>query len=166
MIQAVFIILVYILGPAFIFTWAVRRYRSGVKPDFPEVALIIIAIVLIGLLIWNYSGTITDTDRDDAAAIVDNLTSSYHFPVKAKYQDRPAVEAIPQAREIELRIYGVLQTDEQDKIEVLARKLRKQIASKPIVLEFYKEEVWQENADGSRHPMRNQEQILRKIHIE
>lgn len=166
MLQALLIIFVYVLGPAFIFTWAVRRYRSGVKPDFPEVALIIIAVFLIGLLIWNYSGTVTDTDRDDANAIVSSLISSYQFPVKARYQDRPAVEGIPQAREIQIRIYGVEQMQEQEKIEVLARKLRKQIASKPVVLEFYKEEVWQENADGSRHPMRNQEQILRKFRIE
>lgn len=166
MLQALLIIFVYILGPAFIFTWAVRRYRSGVKPDFPEIALIIIAIILIGLLIWNYSGTITDTDRDDAAAIVENLTASYQFPVKAKYQDRAAVEGIALAREIEIRIYGVSQQTEQDKIETLVRKLRKEIASKPVVLAFFKEEVWQENADGSRHPMRNQEQILRKIRIE
>ena len=166
MIPALVIIAVYILGPALVLIWAVKRYKSGVKPDLPEVVAVIVAIVLIGLLIWNYSGTVTDTDSDDSQAVVTELVSRYAFPVKARFQDRPAVDAEARGRKIVVRIYGVLESTEQEKIGDLARKLRKEIASKPIVVEFYKKEVWEENSDGSRQPLRHKEQLLRTIRAE
>jgi hypothetical protein len=166
MFQALLIIFVYIIGPALVLTWAVRRYRSGVKPDMTEIVAIVLSVTLIGLLIWNYSGTVTDTDEDDAKAVVAELISSYPFPVQAKFENRPAVDGIPQAYNLQIRIYGVEDKREQDKIAALAKKLRKEVASKPIVLNFFREEVWEEAADGSRRPLREKEFLLRKVRIE
>ena len=46
------------------------------------------------------------------------------------------------------------------------KKLRKQIASEPIVVHFMRKEVWEENADGSRQPRRDREELLRKVRVE
>jgi len=65
MIQVLLVVVIYILGPALVLTWAVRRYRSGVKPDFTEIVAVTLAVILIGLLIYSYSNISTDTDKED-----------------------------------------------------------------------------------------------------
>jgi len=166
MVQVLLVIVVYILGPALILRWAVKRYRSGEKPDFTEIVAVSMAVVLIGVLIYSYSHLATDTDKEDVQQIVKILTQRYTFPVKAKYLDQPAVFGEAHARYLAVRIYGVDSNKEQEKIKHIAEKLRKEVASKPIVLNFYREEMWKSAADGSRYPLRAQEYLLRRIHIE
>ena len=166
MIQIVLVIFVYILGPALVLVWAVKRYRSGGKPAFSEIVAVSFAIVLIGLLVYSNLNFVTDQDADEVSQVVLELTARYNFPVQAKYQDRTAVDGIAHRRHLEIRIYGVTQTQEQEKIHSLTKKLRKQVASKPIVLNFFKEEVWLERPDGSREPRRDQEQLLKKYRLE
>jgi len=166
MAQVLLVIIVYVLGPALVLRWAIVRYRSGEKPDFTELVAVILAVVLIGLLIYSYSHIATDTDKEDVQQIVKTLTQRYAFPVRAKYLDQPAVFGEAHARYLEVRIYGVKSNEEQEKIERIAEKLRKQVASKPIVLNFYREEIWKTAPDGSRYPLREQEYLLRRIHIE
>jgi len=100
MIQVILVFLVYILGPALILVWAVKRYKSGVKPDFTEIVAVVLAIALIGLLSFTLMSTVTDEDRDDAQLIVQGLTERYSFPVKAKFQDIPAVFGDAKGRNI------------------------------------------------------------------
>lgn len=166
MIQVLLVVVVYVLGPALVLTWAVKRYRSGVKPDFIEIVAVTLAMVLIGLLIYSYSNISTDTDQEDVQQIVDTLIDRYDFPVKAKYLDRPAVFGEAHARYLEVRIYGIESNEEQEKIKHIAEKLRKEVASKPIVLRFFREEVWETMPDGSRQPLRDQEFLVRQIRIE
>jgi hypothetical protein len=166
MIPVLLVVVVYILGPALVLTWAVKRFRSGVKPDFTEIVAVTLAVVLIGLLIFSYSNITTDTDQEDVQKIVSTLIERYNFPVKAKYQDKPAVFGEAHARYLEVRIYGVESNEEQENIKDIAEKLRKEVASKPIVLKFFREEVWEVKPDGSRLPLRDQEFLVRQIRIE
>jgi branched-subunit amino acid transport protein AzlD len=166
MAQVILVIVVYVLGPALVLRWAFTRYRAGGKPDFNEIVAVTLAVVLIGLLIYSYSHITTDTDKEDVQQIVKILTQRYAFPVKAKFLDQPAVFGEAHARYLEVRIYGVDSNEEQEKIKRIAEKLRKEVASKPIVLNFYREEIWKTAADGSRYPLRAQEDLLRRIHIE
>jgi branched-subunit amino acid transport protein AzlD len=166
MIPVLLVVVVYILGPALVLTWAVKRFRSGVKPDFTEIVAVTLAVVLIGLLIYSYSSISTDTDKEDVQQIVSVLTERYDFPVKAKFLDQPAVFGEVHARYLEVRIYGIESNEEQENIERIAEKLRKEVASKPIVLRFFREEVWEIAPDGSRQPLRDQEFLVRQIRIE
>jgi len=166
MIQVILIFLVYVLGPALILVWAVKRYKSGVKPDFTEVVAVVLAVALIGLLSFTLMSTVTDDDRDDAQRIVKSLTERYSFPVKAKFQDQPAVFGDAKGRNIVISIYGVIGTIEQEKIVAIARDLRKQWNSKPIVVKFFQEEIWEQNEDGSRQAARHKETLIHKYLIE
>ena len=166
MIQVILIFLVYVLGPALILVWAVKRYKSGVKPDFTEVVAVVLAVALIGLLSFTLMPTVTDDDRDDAQRIVKSLTERYSFPVKAKFQDQPAVFGDAKGRNIVISIYGVIGTIEQEKIVAIARDLRKQWNSKPIVVKFFQEEIWEQSEDGSRQAARHKETLIHKYLIE
>ncbi len=166
MIQVLLVILIYILGPALVLTWAIKRYRSGEKPDFTEIVAVTLAAVLIGLLIYSYSNISTDTDQQDVQQVVKELSERYDFPVKAKFMDQPAVFGEAYPRYLELRIYGIEANKEQENIKNIAEKLRREIASKPIVLRFFREEVWETAPDGSRRPLRDQEFLVRQIRIE
>jgi hypothetical protein len=117
-------------------------------------------------LIYSYSSISTDTDKEDVQQIVSVLTERYDFPVKAKFLDQPAVFGEAHARYLEVRIYGIESNEEQENIERIAEKLRKEVASKPIVLRFFREEVWEIAPDGSRQPLRDQEFLVRQIRIE
>ncbi|WP_455211693.1 hypothetical protein [Kaarinaea lacus] len=166
MIPVLLVVVVYILGPALVLTWAVKRYRSGVKPDFTEIVAVTIAVVLIGLLIYSYSSISTDTDQEDVQQIVKSLIERYDFPIKAKFLDQPAVFGEAHARYLEVRIYGIESNKEQENVARIAEKLRKEVASKPIVLRFFREEVWEISQDGARQPLRDQEFLVSQIRIE
>jgi len=166
MIQVILVFLVYILGPALILVWAVKRYKSGVKPDFTEIVAVVLAIALIGLLSFTLMSTVTDEDRDDAQLIVQGLTERYSFPVKAKFQDIPAVFGDAKGRNIVITIYGVIDTIEQERIVAIVADLRKQMDSKPIEVKFFQEEIWEHYEDGSRRAARRKETLLHKYLVE
>ncbi len=152
--------------PALLITWVVRRYKEGIKPGFYDGAALLSAILLVSLLIYAYSGSISNDNTAELETIVSTLTESYDFPVKSKYRDRPAVDGLVHPRSYEVRIYGVVERKEQERVLDILKKLRRQVASRPIVANFFLEEVWQENADGSRVPRRDQEQLIRKGRLE
>jgi hypothetical protein len=166
MIQVILIFLVYVLGPALILVWAVKRYKSGVKPDFTEVVAVVLAVALIGLLSYTLMSTVTDEDRDDAKRIVELLTERYSFPVQAKFQEKPAVFGDAKGRNIVISVYGVIDTIEQERIVAVAEDIRKQLNSKPIEVKFFQEEIWEHYADGSRRAARNKETLIHKYLIE
>jgi hypothetical protein len=166
MIQVILIFLVYVLGPALILVWAVKRYKSGVKPDFTEVVAVVLAVALIGLLSYTLMSTVTDEDRDDAQRIVELLTERYSFPVQAKFQEKPAVFGDAKGRNIVISVYGVIDTIEQERIVAVAEDIRKQLNSKPIEVKFFQEEIWEHYADGSRRAARNKETLIHKYLIE
>jgi hypothetical protein len=166
MIQVILVFLVYVLGPALILVWAVKRYKSGVKPDFTEVVAVVLAIALIGLLSFTLMSTVTDEDRDDAGRIVQELTERYSFPVQAKFQEKPAVFGDAKGRNIVISIYGVVDTIEQERIVAIAEDLRKQMDSKPIEVKFFQEEIWEHYEDGSRRAARHKETLLHKYLVE
>jgi len=166
MIQIVFVIIVYFLVPALLITWVFRRYKDGTKPGFYDGVAILAAILLVGLLIFAYSGSTSDDNAAELETIVSTLTESYDFPIKSKYQDRPAVDGLLRSRSYEIRIYGVVERKEQERVVDILKKLRRQVASRPIVANFFQEEVWQEKPDGTRVPLRDKEQSLRKVRLE
>ena len=110
--------------------------------------------------------TVTDEDRDDAQRVVELLTERYSFPVKAKFQEKPAVFGDAKGRNIVISIYGVIDTIEQERIVAIAEDIRKQINSKPIEVKFFQKEIWEHYADGSRRAARNKETLLYKYLVE
>jgi len=166
MIQALLVILIYIVGPIAILVWSVKRYQHGIKPAFGEVVVVVIAVALMVLLAVTSTWNISDSDNQEVAQIVQELIQRYDFPVKARFAERPAVDGVAKPRRLEIRVYGVITSAEQAKVVTVLEKLRKQIASKPIVVRFFREEVWEEGADGSRQPRRDREEMLREVRIE
>ncbi|WP_455199577.1 hypothetical protein [Kaarinaea lacus] len=166
MIQVLLIILAYIVGPIAILTWAIKRYKHGIKPSFGETTVVVIAILLMVLFAFSSTWNISDRDADQADRIVNDLVSVYEFPVKARYLDQPAVFGYARPHRLEIHIYGILTREEQDKVVEIVRKLRRQFASKPVVVHFMREEIWEEQADGSRKPRRDREELIRKARID
>jgi hypothetical protein len=166
MFRVLLIILVYIVGPIAILAWAFKRYKHGIKPSISEVSVVIIAIFLMVLFAYFSTWSVTDRDNKEVAQIVSELIQRYDFPVKAKFQDRPAVDGIARTHRLEVHVYGVIKRSEQDKVVEILRKLHRQIASKPIVVHFIRAEVWEIGKDGSRKPRRDREELLREARIE
>jgi hypothetical protein len=166
MIPTLLVILVYIVGPIAILTWAVKRYRHGVKPALGEIVVVALAVFLMALFAFTTTWNTSDSDDQEVVQVVQELTQRYDFPVKARFADRPAVSGTAKPRRLEIYVYGVVASEEQAKVVAVLEKLRKQVASKPIVVHFIREEVWEENADGSRQPRRDREVLLRKVRIE
>lgn len=166
MIRTLVILLVYVLGPALVILWAIKRFRSGVKPDVTEILALLVAVIFIGGLMFAYSESTHQDDQTELTDITAAVTLRYEFPVKAKYQDHAAVYGVAFPRYLEIRVYGIETLIEQDKLAKVMMELRRQIASKPIVLHFLREEIWEEKADGSRFPLRDSEVSLRKIRLE
>jgi hypothetical protein len=165
MLQALLILLVYIVGPAAILIWAARRFRQGIKPGAVEIGVVVMAVVLIALFTYAYTWNTSDRDARDAQVIVEQLTQRFSFP-KARFQDKPAVEATARARQIEIRIYGVLDDGAQKQVIAIARDLRRQVSSKALLVQFYAEEKWEIREDGTRLPRPDQEVPIRKQRIE
>ncbi len=166
MVQALLVILVYVVFPVSILVWAYLRYKHGIKPHMGEYALVAFAISMMLLLAFSSNWDTSDQDRRDVQQIVDTLIERYDFPVQEKFQDRPAVMGEAQPRRLVITIYGVTERTEQDKVLEVLRKLRRQVAGKAIVVRFMREEVWEEAADGSRQPRRDREEMMRKARIE
>jgi len=166
MVQALLIILVYIVGPIAILVWAIKRYKHGKKPSFGEISVVIIAIALMALFALSSNWNISDRDSGEVDQIVGDLVQRYDFPVKAKFGDNPAVSGFARPRRLEIHIYGVIESAEQEKVVEVLKKLRRQMASKPVVVHFIREEIWEEAGDGSRSPRRDREELMRKVRID
>lgn len=166
MIQVFLVILVYIVGPVAILSWAVKRYKHGIKPSFSETMVVVISILLMVFFAYSTTWNVTDRDTGEVDRIVSELTQVYEFPVKAKFQDRPAVEGFARPHRLEIHIYGVISREEQDKVMVIVKRLRREFASKPVVVHFFREEIWEEAEDGSRKPRRDREELIRKARVD
>ena len=166
MIPTLLVILVYIVGPIAILTWAVKRHKHGVKPSFSEVVVVVVAIFLMGLFAFSSTWDTSVNDEQEITQLIQELGERYEFPVKARFADRPAIEGLAKPRRYLVNIYGVTTQDEQAKVVTEVEKLHKRIASKPVVVQFFREEIWEVGEDGSRVPRRDREELLRKIRIE
>jgi hypothetical protein len=130
------------------------------------VVVVVLAMLLMALFAFSTTWKTSVNDEQEIAQIVQELGERYDFPVQAKFADRPAVEGFAKPRRLVVNIYGVIKDEEQAKVVTVLEKLRRQIASKPIVVHFLREEVWEENPDGSRLPRRDREELLRKVRVE
>jgi hypothetical protein len=166
MLQVLLILLVYVAGPIAIVVWAVKRYKHGVKPSFGEVVVVVFAILLMALFAVSTNWGVSDRDKAEAEQVVSELVQRYDFPVKFKYQDAPAVYAEARPRRLAVYVYGITDRQEQDKVVTVAEKLRRQIASKPVVIYFMREEVWEVDENGARRPRRDREELMRKARID
>ena len=166
MIQVLLIIIVYIVGPIAILTWAIKRYKHGIKPSLGETSIVVIAIALMVLFAISSTWNISDRDSGEVDQIIDELVQRYDFPIKARFSDRPAVEGFARPRRLEIHVYGVIERTEQDRVVEVLKKLRRQLASKPVVIHFIREEIWEEEGDGSRKPRRDREELMRQARID
>jgi len=166
MIRTVFILLVYIVAPALLIYWAAHRIRMRHKPTLLEIALFFVAAFLLGTLMVSLTGKMYSENDAGLGEFVTQLEKSYQFPLAAKFAEGPAVYAQGFPRFLEVRIYGVNSITEQNKVAEIGRRLHRKYAHKPILLNFLREEIWLQNADGSRIPLRDKEVSLRKIRLE
>jgi hypothetical protein len=166
MIRALIIILVYIVGPVAVLVWAFKRYKHGIKPSFGEASIVIIAIFLMVASAYFTTWKVTNHGNEQMVQLLSQLIQNYDFPVKAKNQDRPAVDGIARPNRFVIHVYGVISRKEQDKVVSVLKKLHRQIASKPIVVYFFQAEVWTIGQDGTRHPHRDREELLRTVRVE
>ncbi len=166
MIQALLVILVYVVFPIAILVWVYTRYQHGIKPHMGEYAVVVFAIAMMLLLAFSSTWDVSDQDQRDVRQIVDTLVERYDFPVQAKFQDRPAVSGVAQPRRLVVTIYGVVERSEQDRVLDVLRKLRRQEASKAIVVKFMREEIWEVADDGTRRARRDREEMMRKAWVE
>ena len=166
MIRSLFILLVYIVGPALIIYWAAHRVRMRHRPHFVEIAAFVVAAVLLGILMYSMTDRIYYNGDSGLNDFIAELEKKYDFPVAAKFKQGPAIYGQEFPRFLEVRIYGVTSVDEQDRVAAVARPLHRKYAHKPILLNFLREEIWMQNPDGSRIPLRDKEVSLRKIRLE
>jgi len=166
MIRTVFILLVYIVAPALLIYWAAHRIRMRHKPALLEVALFLLSAFLLGTLMVSLTEKMYHEDDAGLSEFVSELEKSYQFPLAAKFADGPAVYGEGFPRFLEVRIYGVNSVTEQDRVAAIASNLHRKYAHKPVLLNFLREEIWLQNADGSRIPLRDKEVSLRKVRLE
>jgi hypothetical protein len=87
-------------------------------------------------------------DRHEADAILQALVERYRFPVQSKVvptQPGVLVHGRPGANVI--TVYGVTDRAEQDEVIAILRELRHTVATKPIFVDFYREEVLERYGD-------------------
>ena len=166
MIRTVFILLIYIVAPAFLIYWAAYRIRMRHRPEILEIGLFVVAAGLIGVLMYSLTSKLYVEGDAGLTEFVTELKKDYDFPLKAKFTDGPAVYGKEFPRFLEVRIYGVNTVEEQDRVADIARRLHRKYAQKPVLLHFFREEIWLQNADGSRIPLRDKEVSLRQIRLE
>jgi hypothetical protein len=166
MIRALIILLVYVIGPLAILAWAVHRYRHGIRPALREWIIVSASILLLVLLAVGLTWQSTDRDAAELKRILDDAAQRYDFPVQARFQERPALEGYVRPTRLEIHVYGVVDAAEQDKLVFIFTRLREQYASKPVVIHFLREEIWEEAPDGSRQPRRDREELMRKVRID
>ena len=166
MVTIVLSIIAYILGPILVLTWAIKRFKSGQRPEFIELVAVVFAISMLALLIYSYSGDLSRDDKTEILAIEKEFITRYDFPVQAKFLQKPAVFVDARARAFDVKVYGIVTEEEQQKIVTIAKKIRRQIVSRPLVIYFMQEELWNEGEDGSRKPLRDKEISLRRVRVE
>jgi len=166
MIRTLFILLVYIIAPALMIYWAAQRIRMRHKPEVMEIGLFVVSAFLLGLLMYSLTDKLYIDGDAGLNEFVAELKKDYDFPVPAKFSEGPAVYGNTYPRFLEVRIYGVNSVAEQDRVAEISRTLHRKYAHKPILLNFLREEIWLQNADGSRIPLRDKEVSLRKIRLE
>jgi hypothetical protein len=85
------------------------------------------------------------TDQAEATKVVNGIEAHYQFRVMSTRDKRPAVYELPHTRYSEVLVYGDYTKAEQDAILAVARAVRKEVATKPVVISFYPKEHVQEN---------------------
>jgi len=166
MIRTLFILLVYIVAPALLIYWAAARIRMRHKPELLEIGLFLLAAVLLGTLMYSLTDKLYVEGDAGLSEFVTELKKDYDFPVAAKFSQGPALYGKVFPRFLEIRIYGVNSVEEQNRLAEIARALHRKYARKPVLLHFFREEIWLQNADGSRIPLRDKEVSLRQIRLE
>ena len=171
MIRVIFVLLVYVVGPALILWWAIKRYRSGVKPDLPEVAAVCFAVIAITSSIYFLSANVT-TEEDFALAesLAAKLVTQHQFMGRINDPTQPAVYAEAEDGHPVIRIYGITDAIEQEKVAMLVEKLRPDLAaeSKPetIIIKFFQKEIWETDKQGNPIQVRQKETLLHRYLLE
>ncbi|NOS71753.1 MAG: hypothetical protein HOP33_17725 [Verrucomicrobia bacterium] len=83
----------------------------------------------------------TGLDASESSGIVKAMESRYTFRVISSHDKRPAVYQEPHRGYSEVFVYGDYSPKEQDEICVVARAIRREVATKPIRLYFYPREL-------------------------
>lgn len=167
MIRVLLVLLVYVVGPALIFWWAIKRYRTGVKPDLPEVISVCMAVIAITSAIYFMSsGMPTEEDRVIAAQMAESLVTQHKFQSRLQATNKPAVYADAEDGFPVVRIYGITDAIEQNTVVGLVEKLRADATGKPVRVDFYLREIWETGKDGSPVQARHKETLLHRYLLE
>lgn len=165
MLRVIFILGIYVLAPAALIYWAVMRMRMQHKPALPELSLVGVSALLLGMLMYLSLDQFQDSGDAGLQQVISEMQKQYDFP-RAKFSDGPAVFGHAYPHYLEIRIYGVNEFAEQQRVVEIAKPLHRRYAHKAVVLNFLREEIWRVGEDGSRVPLPNQELSLRKVRLE
>jgi|HubBroStandDraft_2_1064218.scaffolds.fasta_scaffold127813_1 hypothetical protein len=103
------------------------------------VLIVLFASVLVGCDIPSAD------DQAEASKIVDGMVARYHFRVMCAHENRPAVYELPHVHYSEILVFGDYSTTEQDEILKTAHVVRREVATKPVLVRFYPKENVEEN---------------------
>jgi hypothetical protein len=104
------------------------------------------------------------SDAGEALEVSNALKERYRFPVMSKIDPtRPAAGARPGVDVTFVTVIGVVDPAEQDRVIAVLRDIRAVIATKPILVRFYREEVLTQTSPTSWQ--RDNLGLLRKARI-
>ena len=100
-------------------------------------------VVTLTLAVGALSGCVSvASDTLEAKRITEALRERYTFPVMWKLEPgTPAADARPSVFGNDVTIIGVIEPVEHDKVLAILRELRATMATKPLVVRFFREEV-------------------------
>ena len=107
----------------------------------------------------------TGDDAGEAQDISTALRERYRFPVMSKIDPtRPAAGAGAGVKMTYVTVIGVVDRVDQDAVLAIVHDIRAVIATKPILVEFYREEVLTQTSAGGWH--RDEVDLLRRVRVE
>lgn len=100
-------------------------------------------VVTLTLAVGALSGCVSiASDALETKRITEALTERYKFPVMSKLEpSKPAIGARPGVLGNYVTIIGVIDPVEHDKVLAILREIRATIATKPLVVRFFRDEV-------------------------
>jgi hypothetical protein len=144
-----------------------------------KLLFMLIACFVVVCLVYGYlfliTSTISSADLDECAGIVDAIEKENSIPVSISKPGGPAlfcdlgVRHLSMRRFDNIKIYGLREQSRQDAVIETLKRYRRQVHTKPLLVQFYEKQNWQtwsSSSTGTRGGRRGPESSIRKVSIE
>ena len=102
-------------------------------------------------------------EQDEPRAIRSFVYDQFILSQERDPKVRPTMYFRRGGSAIGLAVYGVLRSEDQNRIVEFTREARKRYSRRPVVVTFMKAEVWKENGN---HKSRSGEKLLRRVKVD